>query len=48
MGRFRSEVPELAAVLDGADHVDVKSVESETGLREFVAAHGSQLVAAAP
>ena len=38
MGRFRSEIPELAAVLDGADHVDVKSVESEMGLREFVAA----------
>ncbi len=38
MAPFRSEIPELAAVLDGADHVDVKSVESELGLREFVAA----------
>ena len=38
MTLFRSDIPELAAVLDGADHVDVKSVESELPLREFVAA----------
>lgn len=37
METFRTEVPELAAVLDGASHVDVKSVESELALREFVA-----------
>jgi hypothetical protein len=36
MGVFSTEIRELAAVLDGADHVDVKSVDSELGLRQFV------------
>jgi hypothetical protein len=38
MGAVRTDIPELAAVLDGADHVDVKNAESELTLREFVAA----------
>ncbi|MBO2447526.1 DUF2867 domain-containing protein [Actinomadura barringtoniae] len=32
------DVPELRPFLDGADHVDVKTVESTATLREFVAA----------
>ena len=31
-------IPELAAVIDGADHVDVKTVTTTLSLREFVAA----------
>jgi hypothetical protein len=31
-------IPELAAVIDGADHVDVKTVTASLSLREFVAA----------
>ena len=38
MRSFRTEIPELATLLDGADHVDVKSAESGLPLREFVAA----------
>lgn len=43
MSRTRVDSPELAAigelagVLDGADHVDVKTIESGVSLREFVA-----------
>jgi hypothetical protein len=31
-------IPELTAVIDGADHVDVKTVTASLSLREFVAA----------
>lgn len=30
-------IPELTAILAGADHVDIKTVEGEIGLREFIA-----------
>jgi hypothetical protein len=33
-----NDVPELRALLDGADHVDVKTVASTASLAEFVAA----------
>ena len=33
-----THIPELASVLAGADHVDVKIVEGEASLRQFIAA----------
>lgn len=36
--RFIDTVPELAPLLDGADHLDVKTVQTNIGLREFVCA----------
>ena len=35
--RFVERVPAVASVLEGADHVDVKTVEGETSLRELQA-----------
>jgi len=35
--RFVEQVPAVASVLEGADHVDVKTVEGEASLREFLA-----------
>jgi uncharacterized protein DUF2867 len=35
--RIVDTIPELADTLSGADHIDVKTAESEASLREFVA-----------
>lgn len=35
--KFVEKVPAIASVLQGADHVDVKTVEGEVSLREFLA-----------
>ncbi len=35
--RFVEQVPAVASVLEGANHVDVKTVEGEASLREFLA-----------
>lgn len=52
-GRFRmrdsdvpTDIPKLTALLAGADHVDVKTIESDATLREFVAgAFGGEISA---
>ncbi len=36
--RFIEQFPQIASVLEGADHIDVKTVQGQVTLREFLAA----------
>ncbi|MGB0385340.1 MAG: DUF2867 domain-containing protein [Ardenticatenaceae bacterium] len=34
---FIQQVPEIASLMEGADHMDIKTVQGELGMREFIA-----------